>query len=195
MSKNKTVKDKSNNKRSAVFIILAILGFLTIIAVQVVTRLMYLSDLEYEIYYAETVDGFYNSAYIGESGLIFTNYFSINGLYLVLLSICFKIFGNIKEVIIYYNIALELLALICIYSAFKNIFNRIVAFIVSVIVALYPLIMFLIGDYTGTVYMLLWRSDRLLYLIGATPPSSGASPWTSIRATWSMSGWMRFSTI
>ncbi len=167
MSKDKTVKDKSNNKRSALFVILAILGFLAVIAVQVVTRIMYLSDLEYEIYYAETVDAFYNSAYIGQDGLIFSNYFSVNGLYLVLLSICFKVFGNIKEVIIYFNIALELLALICIYCALKNIFNRIVAFIVSIVVALYPLIMFMIGDYTGTVYMLLWRSDRLLYLAGA----------------------------
>ncbi|MCR4755486.1 MAG: hypothetical protein K5868_08140 [Lachnospiraceae bacterium] len=167
MSKDKTVKDKSNNKRSALFVILAILGFLAVIAVQVVTRIMYLSDLEYEIYYAETVDAFYNSAYIRQDGLIFSNYFSVNGLYLVLLSICFKVFGNIKEVIIYFNIALELLTLICIYCALKNIFNRIVAFIVSIVVALYPLIMFMIGDYTGTVYMLLWRSDRLLYLAGA----------------------------
>lgn len=167
MSKNKTVKDQSNNKRSAIFIILGILGFIAIIATQVLTRMMYLSDIEYEIYYAETVDAFYNPAYIGENGLIFSNYFSVNGLYLVLMSVCFKIFGNIREVIIYYNIVLELLALILIYFALKNIFNRVVAFIISIVVALYPLIMFMIGDYTGTVYMLLWRSDRLLYFAGA----------------------------
>ena len=149
------------------FIILGILGFITVITVQLLVRMVFISDLQFEINLAAVSDHYYDPAYISDSGLIFSDYTSVRGLYLVLLSCAFKFFGNLDAVIIFYNAVLELLALIFIYFAIRNIFGRICAFIISLLVAVYPAAVILSGTLTGTIYMPMWRDDRLLYLAGA----------------------------
>ncbi len=152
-----------NNK----YVILGILGFITVITVQLLVRMFFTGDLRLEIDLASVSDHYYDPAYIRDNGLIFSDYSSVKGLYLVMLSCAFKFFGNLDEVIIFYNVVLELLALIFIYFALRNIFGRICAFIVSLLVAAYPAAIMLSGEFTGTLYMPMWREDRILYLAGA----------------------------
>ena len=159
------LRPKRNRKK--LFTVLTVLGFLAVVGTQLFIRMIYLSDILYEIKVSDLVDHYFDAAYIKENGLIYTDYFSVSGLYLVILSCLFKLFGNVYQVIIYYDAFLELLALIFIFAGLRKIFGRAFAVIVSLIIAAYPAIMIEYSLYCNTMYILLWRDDRILYLAGA----------------------------
>ncbi len=154
-------KDKSRNRKAS---ILCAAGFIVVVALMLIMRFfVFNKDIFYSISEGRT-DGFFIPAYIGDNGLIYCNYLSDKGFYLTFLSCVFKFFGNVEDLIFFYDIALELLALIFIFFALKRVFGRIASFVFSLIIACYPGFILLSGYITGIYYVLIWRNDRIVYL-------------------------------
>ncbi len=133
--------------------------FVFVIAVQLIIRIIYRADLISQINYASSSDHYYDPAYIGPDCLVYLSVASIKDLYLSILSVIFKIFGNIDSIVIVVNIAIELLAVIFAFFAIKRILGLVPGLCVGLICALYPVYFPYIMPYS-----LLWRENELIYL-------------------------------
>lgn len=155
------------NKKRRRAAILTAAGFVLTVVLMLIMRLyVFNGDIMYAIKEG-AADGYYNPARISDNGVIFGNYMSVRDLYLTGLSCCFKFCGNVDDCIFVYDICLECAALIFIFFACKRMFGRIAAFVISLIAACYPVFLILSGVLMGSIYVLLWRDDRILYLGGA----------------------------
>lgn len=150
--------------------ILGVLGFTTVIAVGLIIRFLFGWYLQFELdvaYRLEPFDRYYDPAYIGENGYIYTEYMSLKGMYLMLCSCAFKMLGNVDGAVILLNIILEMIAVVFIYFAVKRIFGRLAAFIVALVCDLCPFWGELPYLWGGTQYLILWRENRLLFTAAA----------------------------
>ncbi len=155
-----------NKKRRRAAILTAAGFVLTVVLMLIIRLYVFNGDIMYAIKEG-AADGYYTPAHISDNGVIFCNYMSVRDLYLTGLSCCFKLCGNVDKCIFVYDICLECAALIFVFFACKRIFGRIAAFVISLIAACYPALLMLSGIFLGSIYVLLWRDDRILYLGGA----------------------------
>ncbi len=151
---------RDDRGKSVIYKILTATGFIVAVAVQLIVRLLINFDLSKQID-ASGADGYLTPAHIGSDGRIYASCYSFKDAYLSLISAVFKLFGNNDELVMFVNIALELLALIILFFAIKRLFGGLCAVILSIGVALYPvyLVYFL-------PVILLWREIILIYLCG-----------------------------
>ncbi len=161
-------KEADNNKKVHIRNTLhGITGFVTVIAIGMVLRFFYGYYLQYELDLASRIlpmDGYYDPAYIGDSGYVYCDYFSLKGLYLTLCSCAFKFMGNLEGTVIILNVLIELIAVVLIYFAIRNVFGRLWAFIIALICDAAPLWGVIPMLWGGTGYYILFRENRLIFL-------------------------------
>lgn len=162
--------DKESQTNQKVHIrntILGVIGFVTVIGAGIILRFAYGYYLQYELDLAGRIapmDRYYDPAYIGDSGYVYCNYFTLKGMYLTLCSCAFKFMGNLDGTVIILNILLELIPVVLIYFAVKNVLGRLWAFIIALLCDAAPLwgeLPMLWGD---TGYYILFRENRLIFL-------------------------------
>lgn len=161
MNENTVEKKQNNSNRRLMHKILAATGFISSIAIMLIVRVLINYDLLLQASSAKN-DKYYDVAHIGSNGVIYTAFNGFKDIYLTLMSVLFKFFGNNDYISVFVNIGIELIALIFVYFAIKNICGSLVAFIISIGVAMYPvyLVFFL-------PFILLWRENEIIYLCGA----------------------------
>ena len=124
--------------------------FLTILAsIAIIVRVYYVNRLMAEVNISEDI---YNAAKvsIGASGLTsaFAGGFRIQSLYICNLYLAFLIFGNFTVSGVYLNILYQVLTVLWVYIAIKNVTNRYIAFAGSLILAILPIYISTLSEVT-----------------------------------------------
>ena len=124
--------------------------FLTILAsIAIIVRVYYVNRLMAEVNISEDI---YNAAKvsIGASGLTsaFADGFRMQSLYICNLYLAFLIFGNFTVSGVYLNILYQVLTVLLVFIAIKNVTNRYIAFAGSLILAILPIYISTLSEVT-----------------------------------------------
>ena len=102
---------------------------------------------------------------------IFANGFSAKAVYVLCMSFSCMIFGNFAVAGVYLNVGLQMIAVLLLFSAGNNFFNRYLGMVFGAIGAVFPMIVSLVSRVDETnmnmlfVVVVIWCLSGIVYLI------------------------------